>query len=178
MKRILVIGRFQPPHKGHLYVLERAAKRCDQLLVVVGSAQESYGLQNPFTAGERIEMLDVALRKRGIDNALILPLPDLNRPAEWVAYLASFVPPFDEVVTNNPLTDLLFRRAGYKVRSEQMQEPQLFSGTRIRERLTQGASVADAVDPAVLTILRRLRADARMKKLAGATPRAGRKRRA
>lgn len=175
MKRILVIGRFQPPHKGHLYVLERAAARCDQLLVVVGSAQESYGVQNPFTAGERIEMLDTALRARGIANAMLLPLPDLNRPAEWVAYVASFVPPFDEVVTNNPLTQMLFEREDYKVRNETMQQPRLFSGTRVRERLIAGEPVDDALDPAVIKILKRLKAQKRLQRLAGAKPRAGRK---
>jgi nicotinamide-nucleotide adenylyltransferase len=178
VKRIVVIGRFQPPHRGHLHVLQRAAARCDQLIVVVGSAQESFTLQNPFTAGERIEMLDVALRARGLTNHLLVPLADLNRPAEWVAYLESFVPEFEEVVTNNPLTEMLFRRVGYKVRAETMFEPTVCSGTRVRERLVKGQSVADALDPAVLKVMRRIRAEQRLQKLAGGARAGARKRRA
>ncbi len=33
----LVIGRFDPPHLGHSFLIERAAERCDELAVFVNS---------------------------------------------------------------------------------------------------------------------------------------------
>lgn len=37
MKRGLVLGKFLPPHAGHLYLVEVAKRMCDELCVVVGS---------------------------------------------------------------------------------------------------------------------------------------------
>lgn len=165
MKRILVLGRFQPPHAGHLEVLASAAKRADQLIVVVGSAQASYSPENPFTAGERIEMLDAALRQRGVTNHLLIPVIDLNRHAEWVAHVESLVPAFEEVVSNNPLTHELFGAAGYQVRRAPWHRRKECSGTHIRARLAAGKSVDGLVDPAVARILKRLRAGNRLKRL-------------
>jgi len=36
-KHGLVLGKFYPPHKGHLYLIEEAKKRCDLLTVVIAS---------------------------------------------------------------------------------------------------------------------------------------------
>lgn len=175
MKRILILGRFQPPHLGHLEAIARAAARCDEVLVVVGSAQESYTMSNPFTAGERLEMLRAGLRERKIHNCLVVPVVDIHRHAEWVAYVESLLPGFDQVVTNNPLTKLLFQRAGYKVRAEQLQRRSVFEGNRIRRRLAQGQAVSDALSLAVRRVLNRIRAAQRLKVLAAGELKRGRR---
>jgi nicotinamide-nucleotide adenylyltransferase len=165
VKRILVLGRFQPPHVGHLDVMEAASKRADEVIVVVGSAQASYTTENPFTAGERVEMLRAALHARGVGNAFVVPIVDLNRHAEWVAYVEGLVPPFHEVVSNNPLTHELFRRAGYKVTKARLLRRRDLSGTNLRARLSAGKPIDGLVDPAVLRILKRLRAGRRLARL-------------
>ena len=55
--RGLLIGRFQPFHGGHLEVVRkiRTDRPAASLLIGIGSAEESYTWENPFTAGERIE---------------------------------------------------------------------------------------------------------------------------
>lgn len=165
MKRTLILGRFQPPHIGHLDVIQGAAKDADEVIVVVGSAQASYTPENPFTAGERIEMIRAALHDRRVTNVLVVPVIDLQRHAEWVAYVESLVPPFDRVTSNNPLTHTLFGAAGYKVTKAKMIRRRELSGTSIRRRLADSRSVAGFVDPAVDRILRRLRAARRLKGL-------------
>lgn len=165
MKRVLVLGRFQPPHVGHLNVIEAASKDADEVIIVVGSAQASYTTKNPFTAGERIEMLQAALRARGVTNALLIPIIDLNRHAEWVSYVESFVPPFDEVVSNNPLTHELFEAKGYKVRSSPWHRRRELSGTKVREKIERGADLSDLVDAPVGKIIKRLRAQKRMERI-------------
>ncbi len=53
----LVLGRFQPVHKGHMEVLLKCVGECGHLIVGIGSAQSSHLPDNPFTAGERYLML-------------------------------------------------------------------------------------------------------------------------
>jgi nicotinamide-nucleotide adenylyltransferase len=162
MKRVLILGRYQPPHAGHLAVIEAESKTSDEVIVAIGSAQASYTSKNPFTAGERMEMLGAALRGRGVTNTLLVPILDLNRHAEWVSYVASLVPPFDEVVSNNPLTRALFEAAGYKVRDAPWHRRRHCSGTKIRKRIRAGKDLGDLVDPSTATILDRLNATQRL----------------
>ena len=54
---ILLIGRFQPFHNAHLEIIKRASKLTDQLIVVVGSANQPRTYKNPFTFDERKQMI-------------------------------------------------------------------------------------------------------------------------
>ena len=67
IRRGAMIGRFQPFHNGHLVLVRQILKECNEVLIVVGSAQSNYTFANPFTAGERILMTRMALVKGGLD---------------------------------------------------------------------------------------------------------------
>jgi nicotinamide-nucleotide adenylyltransferase len=90
-------------------------------------------------------------------------LADLNRHAQWVAYVDSQVPAYEAVVTNNPLTGLLFGQAGYKVIEDGLIQRDVYSGTRIRIRLAAGQDVSDAVPPTVAKTLAKLDVRARLR---------------
>ncbi len=96
-KRGLVIGRFQPFHNGHLELIQQILKECEELVVVIGSAQFNYILKDPFTAGERIEMIHASLSFQSIDRSriFIIPLSNFENNACWFEYLKSMVPKFD-----------------------------------------------------------------------------------
>jgi nicotinamide-nucleotide adenylyltransferase len=51
-------GRFQPFHLGHLEIVKWALEKVDELIIVIGTAQESHTIVNPFTAGERMIMIN------------------------------------------------------------------------------------------------------------------------
>lgn len=53
----IFIGRFQPFHQGHLFIIEQALGQCEQLLLMVGSANRARSAKNPFTAEERIKLI-------------------------------------------------------------------------------------------------------------------------
>ncbi|MDP6459455.1 MAG: adenylyltransferase/cytidyltransferase family protein, partial [Candidatus Hydrothermarchaeota archaeon] len=44
--RGLLIGRFQPFHKGHVYVVKKVLKGVDELIICIGSAQLSHTLDD------------------------------------------------------------------------------------------------------------------------------------
>ena len=176
--RGLLIGRFQPFHGGHLEVVRkiRADRPAASLLIVVGSAEESYTWENPFTAGERVEMIDRALAEAKISGTFSLPVSDISRHALWVNYLEMLLPPFDRVYTNNPLTRVLFERAGYLVESPPLFDRERFEGVRIREQLADGSEWKTAVPPAVAAYLDEIGAPARLQVLKKASDRFGRSR--
>ncbi len=134
--RGMFLGRFQPPHLGHVEVLERIAGEVDRLLIVVGSSQYSHTLENPFTAGERVWMLEESLVERGI-HATIIPVPDIHRNSLWVSHVETFTPPFDVCYMNNPLPMRLFKEAGYEVRTFELVDRDRYEATSIRELMQQ-----------------------------------------
>lgn len=114
VRRGLFIGKFQPFTNRHQSFIEYAAKDVDELIIGIGSAQTSYTLFEPFTAGERILMISRCMRDLGIRFYIIL-IEDIRQNSLWAAQVRSLVPPFDVVYTSNPLIRELFVSEGVKV---------------------------------------------------------------
>ncbi len=162
MARGLVVGRFQPFHRGHLEVVQDVAQGFDALILGIGSSQESHTRENPFTAGERYLMIRRALRDAGVGNVEIIPIPDLHRNALWVRHVETLVPPFDVFFTNNGLPKRLFEEAGYQVRPLPFHERDRFSGTRIRRLLREGGDWEPLVPKAVARTIKQVDGPARL----------------
>ena len=72
----VVVGRFGHEHLGHVSLFEASLMLCKRTLVLVGSAQESGTLRNPFRVETRIEVIretypgysDEELTVRGLNN--------------------------------------------------------------------------------------------------------------
>jgi bifunctional NMN adenylyltransferase/nudix hydrolase len=61
---LVFIGRFQPPHLGHLAIIREALKQARQVIVMVGSSWQARSLRNPWHFDERQAMI-----RSGFDNA-------------------------------------------------------------------------------------------------------------
>ncbi len=134
--RALTIGRYQPFHKGHLNVVKKISNEVNEIIICIGSAQLSHETNNPFTAGERIEMIKKSLSDNGIEDMYyIIPIEDIKRNAIWVSHLESMTPPFDVVYSNNSLVARLCREQGYEVRHSPLFKREQYSGTEIRNRV-------------------------------------------
>ena len=155
MDRGLFIGRFQPFHNGHLEAVRRLAQQHDELILGIGSANVSHTATNPFTAGERIEMIRGALKDAQVTHVLPVPIPDVGRNAVWVAHVKSLVPRFSVAHTNNPLPARLFREAGYQVAPVPFIERAKYEATLVRAEIAKGGSDhwKTLVPPAVAKVI-------------------------
>jgi len=138
--RGLFIGRYQPPHWGHVWAIDHILREVDELVVAIGSSQFNYILRDPFTVGERIIMLREGLREVGVDlgRVIIVPVPNIENNAAWVAHLRSFTPPFHVAYSGNPFVRLLLRDFGVEVRDHKLFEREKYNSTRIREMMIKG----------------------------------------
>jgi nicotinamide-nucleotide adenylyltransferase len=141
-KRGLYVGRFQPFHLGHLNAIKEVLKEIDELVIVIGSAQYSHTVNNPFTAGERLVMVRTALEKSGINpnRVWIVPVPDVHLHMMWVSSVEGYTPKFNRVYSNEPLTSRLFKEAGYEVKPIKFFERKIYSSTEIREKMVKDES--------------------------------------
>ncbi|MDD1711501.1 MAG: nicotinamide-nucleotide adenylyltransferase [Methanoregulaceae archaeon] len=165
MIRAFYIGRFQPYHNGHQYVLEKIAGTADAIVIGVGSAQLSHEKENPFTAGERILMITESLEQVRVP-LYVIPIEDIKRNALWVAHVRSMVPPFDMIYSSNPLVMRLFSEEGIPVRSPAMYERELHSGTEIRRRILKGEDWENLVPSSVAEIIRDIGGVERIRQIA------------
>jgi nicotinamide-nucleotide adenylyltransferase len=166
-RRGLLIGRFQPFHRGHLGVVQaiRKAHPDEPLLLGIGSAQVSFTRENPFTASERMEMVLLALEEAHVGHVVPVPLLDIDRHALWVSYLTSLLPPFQRVYTRNPLTEALFHAQGFEVVPVDWVDRTTFEGARIRAAMIAGGRWSHLVPDAVARYLESIDAPARLKML-------------
>ncbi len=167
VKRVLFPGRFQPFHNGHLEALLQLLSEYDEVVIAVGSAQEGFTCRNPFTAGERIEMIDYLLRRRGLrDRAWIIPVPDINMPPAWTAYLLSLTPRVDAVASGNPQVLYLYEWLGFKTKRIKLIEPEKYHGSRIRELIVRGADDwRELVPPEIAEFIDSMRGVERIRRL-------------
>ena len=167
VKRGLYVGRFQPFHLGHLNAIKEVLKEVDELVIVIGSAQYSHNIDNPFTAGERLFMVRQALEKCGIESARVwlVPVPDIHLHMMWVSSVQGYTPHFDVVFSNEPLTRRLFMEAGYKVKSIRFFDRKVYSSTEIREKIVKGQNWEKFVPKSVASFIKEIDGINRLKDL-------------
>ncbi len=169
VKRGLFVGRFQPIHLGHLKAIRDVLNEVDELVIVIGSAQYSHNVDDPFTAGERLVMVRGALEEVGVDcrQVWLVPVPDVHLHVMWVSALKGYTPKFDVVYSNEPLTRRLFMEDGYEVKSIRFHKRKVYSSTEIRERMLNGEGWEKLVPRSVVELIREIDGVNRLRDLAG-----------
>ncbi|MFX0104005.1 MAG: nicotinamide-nucleotide adenylyltransferase [Candidatus Hodarchaeota archaeon] len=130
----LFIGRFQPLHHGHIYVLKNILKSYKKVKIGIGSSQLSHTLNDPFTNEERKKFLKASLEKRGFSSKRyeIYDIPDIFDAKNWVDHVISTVGEFDSIFSNSDWVRELFFSKGIKVESKLTIFNKKFNGTNIR----------------------------------------------
>ena len=151
---------------GHLEILKRILVEYYESIIIVGSAQHSHTLENPFTAGERIQMITETLDEEKISKRVyIIPIDDINRHAVWVRHVESLTPDFEMVFSNEPVTIRLFKEAGYMVKNTELVNRGKWSGTEIRRRILNDEVWEECVPRAVARVIKEIGGIARIKEL-------------
>lgn len=91
---LVFIGRFQPFHAGHLHVVKKALEQSDTLIIVIGSHDKPRDPRNPFTTGERMEIITRTLSTNGIDMGRIKFAPQVDytyNEERWIAAIQASV---------------------------------------------------------------------------------------
>jgi len=163
-------GRFQPIHWGHVNVIKWSLEKVDEIIIVIGTAQESHTIANPFTAGERVVMIKEALKDAGLDlsRVYIIPVPDILMNVVWVKYVAMYVPPFTYGIARNPLVVRLFKEAGYEVLIPPPYNRENYSSTKIRTLMLMGDEKwRELVPPSVAKFIDEIKGVERLKEIVG-----------
>jgi nicotinamide-nucleotide adenylyltransferase len=163
--RGLMMGRFQPFHLGHLGLAKQILDECDEVIIAVTSSQFNYLEKDPFTAGERIEMIHNSLKDASLDlnRCFVVPLENQFNISTWASYLKSTLPNFDKVYSGNDYVSMLLSDSGIvTVRPKFLDKPQ-FNSTKIRLMIISDENWSELVPNAVYQLLTKIDAKNRLK---------------
>ncbi len=145
-KIALIVGRFQPFHKGHLFLIKKALEKSEKIIIGIGSAN-IYDENNPIDFETRKKVIKAVAYKEKIEKRLIkiVPLDDFFNNKKWLKNLEKKVGKFDLALGNNDWTNNILEKAGYKVIKVNYYKRQLYEGWRIRKLIKEGKAWQDRV---------------------------------
>ena len=161
----LLIGRFQPFHLGHLDAVLFGLSRAENLSIGIGSSNKSNERRNPFTTEERTEMIISSIESSMIDRIKIFDIPDVDNHEKWTFEIDQIVPKYDVVFSNDEFTKTLFGKRGIDVITVTLKEREKFSGTNIRQLITDNENWHDLVPKGTQSVLEKINANQRLKNL-------------
>ncbi len=164
----LFIGRFQPFHLGHLDAVRQifADGKTKFLVIGIGSAEENYTPDNPFTAGERFEMIFDSLVEAGFtpDRFNICPIRNIHHYGLWPHHNKLLLPPFARVYSGSPLVKMLFGdNANLEVCA--LQDTTAITATDVRARLKNEQPLTEQLPAATIALLTEMQAVERIRNI-------------
>ena len=111
-KTALLLGRFQPPHKGHEALILHLLKKHKKLAVAIGSSNKSRTKTNPLRAKERLFLLKKLFsKKRGKGGKIsFMLLPDNPSNKKWAQTFGKKFPKEKYILYSaNPLARALLK---------------------------------------------------------------------
>ena len=163
--RGLMMGRFQPFHLGHLELVKQILNECDEVIIALTGSQFNYIEKDPFTSGERIEMIHQALKENDVDlnRCYIVAVENQFNIAMWAGYLKSSLPNFEKVYSGNDYVAMLLADSGYEVVSPNFHEREKFNATKIRKMIANDDDWEQLVPSEVSKIIKKINGVVRIK---------------
>lgn len=172
-KKGLVIGRFQPFHKGHTYLILKSLEFCEKIVIAIGSANRTFPKQkktaasihpryanrifleslktykqdNPFNAGLRKKMIEEFIGKEDVKQRVskVIFLYDHPDDDVWLANALKKAGSIDVVIGNNAWVNTIFENAGYKIKRVRHYKREMYEGKKIRKLMKRHEQWEDLV---------------------------------
>lgn len=130
----VVVGRFQPFHLGHKYLIEKALQKVDQLVVVVAATNLNDD-DNPYNAKKRIGFVKQFVKEEGLTDKIskIVPLKNVPDDAVWLKNLLNLTGKVDVVIGDNEWVNGIFENANIPALRIGHYKRNTLEGTKIRK---------------------------------------------
>lgn len=135
----LVIGRFQPLHNGHVFLIQKALEVCDEVIIGIGSSNIT-DKNNPFSFHIREKMIELFIKDQNLQRRIpeIVDIPDHPSDEEWLEITKKRVGDFDVSFGDNDWVNGIFETAGIKVIRTGFHNRVELEGWKIRELMRDG----------------------------------------
>jgi nicotinamide-nucleotide adenylyltransferase len=120
--------------------------------------------KDPFTAGERIDMIHDSLKESNIDlsRCFIVAIENQFNIATWASYLKAALPHFDKVYSGNEYVKMLLADSAIDVVSPKFLDRMQYNATRIRSMIKSDDNWQNLVPNAVVKFLQKINGKKRL----------------
>ena len=80
---LVYIGRFQPFHLGHKYIVDEALQKAKQVIIICGSVNIAHNADNPWDFIRREKFISKTMSVASMQRILIKPVADYQDDALW-----------------------------------------------------------------------------------------------
>lgn len=153
-ERGLVIGRFQPFHNGHLYLMQKALESCLEIVIGIGSSNRQ-DHANPFSVQIRRKMIELFIKDKNLQRRVssIVEIPDLPSDDEWLDITRERAGHFDVSFGDNDWVNTIFENSGIPVVRIGYHNRIELEGWKIRELMRDGKEWRQRVPPYVAALI-------------------------
>ena len=137
---VVILGRFQPFHRGHAHMLEFAETwrldNCPELplIIAIGSANRPESLRNPWSHEERSDMISHWIESNDFETTpSIISIPDIDDPPNWVSHAELYHGEAGVFLSSDDASLELYSNSKWRVVKIPMEERDRFEGWRVRE---------------------------------------------
>ena len=155
---IVVLGRFQPFHRGHEILITSAFEWRDEnspesmIVIAIGSSNRPETLRNPWSADERKEMIEAwAGSDEKLGDFQIVAIPDIDDPPNWVSHAERYHGGPGTLFTSDQETAELYSKSGWETVIAQLEHRERYEGWRVRETARMMSTIMD--EEAVIEVL-------------------------
>jgi len=110
-------------------------------------------------------MIISSIESSMIDRLKIFNIPDVDNHEKWTFEIDQIVPKYDTVFTNDEFTKTLFEKRKINVVSVVLKDREKFSGTNIRDLITEDKNWRDLVPQGTRNVLDNINAKQRLQNL-------------
>ena len=145
----VVLGRFQPFHKGHAAMIKSAEVYRSEnypklnLVIAIGSSNRPQTLQNPWSYNERTEMISSWLHNEENIDAKIVSIPDIDDPPNWVSHAEAYHGHSGVFFSSDDSSCKLYQDSGWITVSTPLVDRSRFEGWRVRETARMLSTIND-----------------------------------
>ena len=147
---VVVLGRFQPFHRGHAHMVEFAERwRLENmpqasLVIAIGSSNRPESLRNPWTNSERSDMISEWLESSIVEGTpIITSIPDIEDPPNWVSHAEMYHGPSGVFISSDHDSLDLYNDSGWETVEIPMEDRGRFQGWRVRETARMMSTIGD-----------------------------------
>jgi len=142
----LVIGRFQPFHLGHKFLMEEALKVCEMITIGIGSSN-IIDSHNPYSCEKREKFIEAFINDSGIEDRVvgIIPIEDDPDDDVWLSKLKEVTGNFDVGVGDNEWVNGILENEKIPVVRIGYFEREKLEGTTIRNLMKNKKKWEDRV---------------------------------
>jgi len=132
----LVIGRFQPFHLGHQYLIEQALKHAEKLVIGIGSSNVE-DENNPYNVGLREEFVKEFLKQENLEDKVLklVYIPDVPDDEEWYRIAQKLTGDVDVVIGDNSWVNGIYVKHNIPVVQIGYHKRHLLEGKKIRHHM-------------------------------------------